>query len=694
MDRALATKAVSPSARSTLDTLDQDPFVQMRRHYWQAATGERTGTHGAPRPAPGTLLAELAQREYLTPNSSPAGGSRRSDADDHKVARLRAAIRSGAVAPPEEAVLDIAGSTFLRGATAAAWPAVVNRCGERRAAAALRTALLGDPGPEALALLLDLSAQGRYRSLSAAEIAPHAHSPERRVRHAAWRALSAHAPSARHLLSHVVPTDTYEQALLEVLLGGDTRREGRERTGPGTVVAQSMLLGDPDTPGEGFSGGLGVLLSGLGDALALTDEVAAVITIVTACRPDLDRDPALLRRRAPGHWVLRLPVDSDLPLDPQEMGRHREALSWWAARLLGSLDRPVDVLHVRYADDGSLALAEAARRIGAALVFTATPDPHRHIWERHGGDTDPATLRGDLHRVFLADCLVQRADRVLAIARRDGDTQELLRHFPQLASSDVSAVPEGIATYVPVTDEQARRRALLRHVGIPKTGTPDGPLPVLLSVGRLHPVKQQDVLVRAWVASGSHKDSHLVLIGGRPDAAEPAERLMRARIDACLSACPEAEERLHLLPALSNADVRCLERALADTGAGTRARYVCPSVKEEFGLAVLEAMDAGLAVAAPARGGIPNYLIDGHNGLLIDTSTPASLGAGLRRLLELDDHAIDAMARRAQALVRDTYSVAAMAATMADHYAALATDRRHKRPCGLHPPSTDREKSG
>ncbi|WP_187282962.1 glycosyltransferase [Streptomyces sp. MS191] len=678
MDRGLATEAVSASDRSTLDTLDTlDPFVQVRRHYWQALAGDSRSTRTWPRWAPGTLLAELAQSEYLTSDGSPATGSRRSDEDDHKVARMRAAIRSGTVAPPEEAVLATAGSTFLRGAAAAGWPAVVALHGERRTAAALRTALLSDRSPESLALLLDLAAQGQYRSLSTAELTPHAHSPDRRVRHAAWRALAAHAPSARSVLSHVVPTDTYEQLLLEVLLGGDAGRGVRQPMGPGTVVAQSMLLGGLDTPGEGCSGGLGVLLSGLGDALALTDQVAAVITVVTACRSDIDRDPTLLRRRAPGHWVLRLPVDSGLPPGPDEMRLHREALSWWAAHLLGSLGRPVDVLHVRYADDGSIALAEAARRIGAALVFTATPDPHRHIAERHGrGNADPASLRSDLHRVFLADCLVQRADRVLAIARRDGDTQELLRHFPQLESENVSAVPEGIAAYPRTPDELQRRRALLRHIGMPYSGVPGRPLPVLLSVGRLHPVKQQDVLVRAWVASGSHRQSHLVLIGGRPDDSEPAERLMRARIDECLAACPEAAERLHLLPALSNADVRCLERALADTGAGTRARYVCPSVKEEFGLAVLEAMDAGLVVAAPARGGIPNYLVDGDNGLLIDTSTPASLGAGLRRLLDLDDQAIDAMARRAQALVRDTYSAAAMAAALACHYVPLATARR------------------
>ncbi|MFG2837712.1 glycosyltransferase [Streptomyces zaomyceticus] len=473
------------------------------------------------------------------------------------------------------------------------------------------------------------------------------------------------------------PGDIYEHLLLDTLR--DKPLAGARHALPhaGLFVAQSMLMGRFDRPGEGLSGGLSVLLDSVGEALASTAGVAGVLTVVTACRPDLEEDRVLLRRRSPNHWILRLPVDSDRPAGPQDMGEHREVLAWWATTLMSALGRRLDVLHVRYADDGSLALAEAARRIGAGLVFTATPDPHRQMSERlDRPDADPDHVRLDLHRVYLADRLADRADRVVGIAGRGG-TSELIRHFPQLArrygAGLLSAPPEGVAPYEPSADAVKRCGHLIDRIGGTPGPTEEDRRTVLLSVGRLHPVKQQDVLVRAWIESGCHRESVLVLVGGSTCGPDPQESLMRDRIEAATLGNPEARARLLLLPALSNADVRSLERVLADPGRRFRARYVCPSAKEEFGLAVLEAMEAGLVVAGPERGGVPHYVDDGVNGLLLDTSTSLTLGRGLRRLLDLEDDAAEAMARRAQHVVRTRFSAAAMARALADHYADVAS---------------------
>ncbi|MFJ2938176.1 glycosyltransferase [Streptomyces sp. NPDC087219] len=500
------------------------------------------------------------------------------------------------------------------------------------------------------------------------------------MRHAAWVLLARYGLRGRNLLRTVEPADTYERLMLESLRHEPRTAARHPMPSSGLLVAQSMLMGRFDRPGEGLSGGLSVLLDSVGEALASTDGIAGVLTVVTACRPDLEDDGVLLRRRSPGHWLLRLPVDSDRPAGPQDIGEHREALAWWATTLMSTLGRRLDVLHVRYADDGSLALAEAARRVGAALVFTATPDPHRQMSERLGHlGADPDHVRLDLHRVYLADRLADRADRVVGIAGRDG-TAELLRHFPQLAhrygTGQLSAPPEGVAPYAPPPDAGKRCGSLIDRIGATAGPAGESRRTVLLSVGRLHPVKQQDVLVRAWIESGCHRESVLVLVGGSTCGPDPQESLMRDRIHAATLGNPEARERLLLLPALSNADVRSLERALAEPAHRFRARYVCPSAKEEFGLAVLEAMEAGMVVAGPERGGVPHYLDDGSNGLLLDTSTSHALGRGLRRLLDLDDEAAEAMARRARHLVRTRYSAAAMAQALAGHYADVASRGR------------------
>ncbi|MFE2231840.1 glycosyltransferase family 4 protein [Streptomyces sp. NPDC059442] len=668
----------------------EDVFTAVRQRYWQAPSAADPLPDSVRICASGSLLADLLAAEYRAPEGD-AGGSVRLGAEDRAVARLRAGMRAGRTPTPEEGVLGCAGSPLRRAAVAALWAGIAECHGAARAAAALHAGLLHEQKPEARALLLDLAAAHEPAVpalLPVREVIRDAHSEDRGLRHAAWRALAAHLPAVAAALRGVRAIDVYERLLLEALTPLPGAPLAAEQAAPGAVVVQSMLMGGLDTPGQGLSGGLGVLLGSLGDALVRTEQVAAVVTVVGACRAELVEDPVLIRRRGPGHWVVRLPVDSDRPLGPETMGLHREALAWWAVRLLGSLGRSVDVVHVRYADDGSLALAESARRLGASLVFTATPDPHRQITERHGiPGADPDALRLDLHRVFLADCLVDRADRVVALAGRGGGTNELLRHFPQLPSGSAGplAVPEGIGPYDPAGNEKARRRSLLRRVGVRPAPVAAGEGTLLLSVGRLHPVKQQDLLVRAWLESGSHEDSRLVLIGGSPGADDPVEQRMRDRIEESLASCPGARSRIQLLPAWSNAEVRCLERALADPATGVRARYVCPSAKEEFGLAVLEAMESGLAVAAPARGGIPTYLVDGVNGLLLDTSTSRSLGAGLRRLLALDEPAARAIGGRARKLVRDAYSVERMARTLADDYRALAADRRGRPARGARP---------
>ncbi|MER5604162.1 hypothetical protein [Streptomyces sp. NPDC002265] len=77
---------------------------------------------------------------------------------------------------------------------------------------------------------------------------------------------------------------------------------------------------------------------------------------------------------------------------------------------------------------------------------------------------------------------------------------------------------------------------------------------------------------------------------------------IRRRIDTLLAPYPQAAPRLALLPPLPNTEVRRLQRALAQRTADACCWYVCLSAKEEFGIAVLEAMDAGLSVAGPRRG--------------------------------------------------------------------------------------------
>ncbi|WP_329493120.1 glycosyltransferase family 4 protein [Kitasatospora herbaricolor] len=644
--------------------------------------------------AGGDLLGRLARAEYggswLPPDAGLSGSDRRA-ARLRRLARrerpVPARLVAAAGAEPGAGNPGPGPEDHERTALAEAWERSTGPDHGLSATVEIRRRLLAAPGPAETAFLLDTADANGLRPLSAREAA-RLRPAGRPYAHALWRYLSG-VPGGELALPGPGPDrDAYEQLLIAACWdrarpGSPAGRRFRaayqalDQPFRGTlVVAQSMLLGRLEEPGTGLSGGMSVLLTGLGEALTDRAGVARVLTLTTARPADAERGE-LVGRLGPAHRLVRLPVDQPGTLDPGNAAAHQEALAWWTARIFQLPGARPHIVHVRFADDASLAVARAARRHGAKLAFTVTPDPHRTMDERYAGlppeqagDAGRA-LRLDLHRIFVADRLVARADLLVAMPGRRG-MAELREHFPELEGRAVHTQPEGIAPFRPAADDGAVAGEMLARL-FGGGGAPDGldaadrGLPLLLCVGRLHPVKQQEQLVRAWMLAGLHRRTTLLLVGGSPGDATAVEATVRGRVTELLATDPVASRRAALWPALSNRHVRVLERALAQGRPGS-ALYVCPSAKEEFGLAVLEAMEAGLPVAAPRRGGASHYLRDGANGRLLATESLQGLADGLRSLVGTPAAELAAMATAGAATVRERFGIDAMAASLADAY--------------------------
>lgn len=173
---------------------------------------------------------------------------------------------------------------------------------------------------------------------------------------------------------------------------------------------------------------------------------------------------------------------------------------------------------------------------------------------------------------------------------------------------------------------------------------PDG-VRVLLAVSRLTEQKGLDVAVRALASLPD--DTALVVLGEGPE---------RASLEALARELGVAG-RLHLRG--REPDVAAwLDRASV---------LVHPARWEGFGLAVLEAMLAGLPVVASNVSSLPELVRDDETGLLVRPDDPSALALGVARALE-DGERLGAAGRER---ARSEFSVAKMADRTAELYRSL-----------------------
>lgn len=253
-----------------------------------------------------------------------------------------------------------------------------------------------------------------------------------------------------------------------------------------------------------------------------------------------------------------------------------------------------DVLHTH------LSRANFFGRMAGLLAGVPT-----YVTSLHSTEYTSWSSRGLGYRIRkLADSIAWRRKHMTFIAVSQAVRTDYIKHF---GPRPVDVIYNYIDTerFNPVAPaERARMRRAF--------GWSDRDL-VLLNVGRLDWAKGQDTLVEAMPEILRRVPAaKLLLVGGGPAEEPLRERVRAAGLDGSIVLSGLRQD----VPALL---------AMADV-------FVFPSLSEGLGIALLEAMAAGLPVVASAVDGITEVVTDGVDGLLVPRSDPHALADAVARL--------------------------------------------------------------
>jgi glycogen synthase len=272
--------------------------------------------------------------------------------------------------------------------------------------------------------------------------------------------------------------------------------------------------------------------------------------------------------------------------------RFRQLYSISATQLVPRLARNADIVHVHMGEDlAALPLGLwAARRRGLPVVVTVhcslrhtlrVSDARSALLKVVGGRIEAAGTRS-------ADAVIVLTHRLAQLLERQGVSQ-----------ARINVIPTGVD------------RDLFR-AGKPDP-FPEIPTPRVAFVGRLVAAKGVDVLLDA--ARLLPPDAHVVFVGDgelRSQLRRRAEQLGIQNRVHFTGFVPH-----HVVPAV-------LEHSRA---------LVLPSLYEELGSILLEAMQARVPIVASRVGGIPTVVRHGVDGILVPPSEPRALAEALTQVL-------------------------------------------------------------
>jgi glycosyltransferase involved in cell wall biosynthesis len=142
------------------------------------------------------------------------------------------------------------------------------------------------------------------------------------------------------------------------------------------------------------------------------------------------------------------------------------------------------------------------------------------------------------------------------------------------------------------------------------------PRPYVLALGRMVKPKGFDILLNAFARSGIAATHDLILAGDGPEKASLEAQVQALNLGRHVH-LPGRADRARSLALMKGAEF-----------------FVMPSRDEGFPMVCLEAMGSAKAIVGTAVGGVPESVLDGETGLLVEKEDPGALASAIARLAQ------------------------------------------------------------
>jgi sucrose-phosphate synthase len=396
----------------------------------------------------------------------------------------------------------------------------------------------------------------------------------------------------------------------------------------GLIRGRSPELGrDPDT------GGQVIYVLELARALAQHPDVARVDLLTRMVEdPSLAADYAVPEEPlAPGARIVRIPFGPRRYIRKELLWDHLDHLVDGYLAYARRQPRLPDLIHGHYGDAGYVAM-----RLASLLAIPFVQTAHSLGRYKMANLLQAGKREGQLERQFNFSRRIQAEEEVLAHATRviASTRQETVDQYGLYSNFDprrAVIIPPGtdLSRFAPPRPGEEPVSAVAANV---YRFLRDPLKPTVLCVGRPVPRKNLIGLMRAFGEDPELRErANLVLVAGNRGDIRELEEVSRATWEEILFALDRYDLYGHV--ALPKAHEPSEVPELYRFAARRKGLCVNPAYSETFGLTLIEAAASGLPVVATASGGPRDIVANCRNGLLLETTDPGAIAAGIKNAL-------------------------------------------------------------